>query len=352
MANLKFSGFTAAAAIDQTDSFLVGFDTDGGGANPTNNKWTFPEVAAGLPTFYAGDGTLSAARTLSMDGNDLTFDGGAAVYPTFNIGDITLYPNGQNNSAYPSKNSMQVRGLIRFPYYGAASPGLSWESYNTTVKAYGFSMYGGGGWTHNSGYSVIGPNFAWDSGNDLTARLGVIGVHTFDTVGVYDYICSVGNHADQGMVATSHPIAVGVGLDILKKGGNAVDAAIAMALVLPLCEPHSTGLFGDVFALIKPMNSKKIIGLNGSGPAPKALNSDSLRERGHLIVPEDSIESVTLPGAVKAFDSLNEKFGRMDLMELCAPAIEYAEKGIIISPRVAFDCFHSSKNIKGIATRS
>ena len=62
-------------------------------------------------------------------------------------------------------------------------------------------------------------------------------------------------HAKQGMVATSHPIAVGVGLDILKSGGNAVDAAIAMAFVLPLCEPQSTGLFGDVFAMIKPQNS-------------------------------------------------------------------------------------------------
>jgi len=177
MAGVKFSAFTTGATTANT--LIVGYDSVAG----TNNQYTLAQLKTGLgiTTIYDGDGTLSAARTLSMDGNDVTFDGGAAVYPTFNIGDITLYPNGQNNSAYPSKNSMQVRGLIRFPYYGAASPGLSWESYNTTVKAYGFSMYGGGGWTHNSGYSVIGPNFAWDSGNDLTARLGVIGVHNDNT---------------------------------------------------------------------------------------------------------------------------------------------------------------------------
>ena len=76
MANIKFSDFTASAAIDQTDSFLVGFDNDGGGASPTNNKWTFPEVAAGLPTLYAGDGTLSGNRNVNLGTNNLGFTNG------------------------------------------------------------------------------------------------------------------------------------------------------------------------------------------------------------------------------------------------------------------------------------
>jgi len=178
MAGVKFSAFTTGATTANT--LIVGYDSVAG----TNNQYTLAELKTGLgvTTIYDGDGTLSAARTLSMDGNDLTFDAGSGVYPSFVLGDgVTIFPNGNNASAYPGKNSMQIRGLIKFPYYGAATPGLSWESYNTTVKAFGFSMYGGGGWTHNSGYSVIGPDFDYTSGADLTARLGVIGVHNDNT---------------------------------------------------------------------------------------------------------------------------------------------------------------------------
>ena len=181
MANIKFSAFTNEA-VDVAATELVGYKV---GDTSANYRYSIAQLATALsssiPTIYSADGTLSAARTVAMDGNDLTFSGGSGVYPVFNIGDITLYPNGQNASAYPGKNSMQVRGLIRFPYYGAASPGLSWESYNTSVKAYGFTMYGGGAWSHNSGYSVIGPDFDFTSGADLTARLGVIGVHNDNT---------------------------------------------------------------------------------------------------------------------------------------------------------------------------
>ena len=87
------------------------------------------------------------------------------------------------------------------------------------------------------------------------------------------------SYASSGMVSTSHPIASTVGLDILKKGGNAVDAAIAMALVLPICEPQSTGLFGDVFAIIKSGDTDNIIGLNGSGKAPIKISPENLRSR-------------------------------------------------------------------------
>ncbi len=158
-------------------------------------------------------------------------------------------------------------------------------------------------------------------------------------------------HSQNGMVATSHPIAVSVGLDILKKGGNAVDAAIAMAFVLPICEPQSTGLYGDVFALIKPSNSNNFIGLNGSGSSVKNLTSENLRLKGYNKIPETGVEAITLPGAIASFESLNQKFGSMELRELCYPAIKYAEEGVVVSPRVSFDWFHSFKNLKGNALK-
>ena len=156
-------------------------------------------------------------------------------------------------------------------------------------------------------------------------------------------------YSKQGMVATSHPIACSVGLEILKSGGNAIDAAIAMSFVLPICEPQSTGLFGDVFAMIKLSNSDSIIGLNGSGKAPMKISSESLRERGLSKIPEDGVESITMPGAIAALESLNEKYGTFDLNQLTKPAIDYATNGIVVSPRVAFDWNYSFKNLKGIA---
>ena len=153
-------------------------------------------------------------------------------------------------------------------------------------------------------------------------------------------------YSNRGMVATSHPIASSIGLDILKRGGNAVDAAIAMAFSLPICEPQSTGLFGDVFAMVKPSNSNSIIGLNGSGKAPAKVSAENLRNKNFSVLPEDAIETITLPGAVAALESLNIKFGTMGLDELVQPAITYARNGIVVSPRVAFDWQHSYKTLK------
>ena len=158
-------------------------------------------------------------------------------------------------------------------------------------------------------------------------------------------------YSKQGMVATSHPIACSVGLEILKSGGNAIDAAIAMSFVLPICEPQSTGLFGDVFAMIKLGNSDRIIGLNGSGKAPMKISSDALREKNLSKLPEDAVESITMPGAIAALESLNKKYGTFDLNQLTKPAINYATNGIVVSPRVAFDWNYSFKNLKGVAKR-
>ena len=152
-------------------------------------------------------------------------------------------------------------------------------------------------------------------------------------------------YSTNGMVATSHPIASKTALNALENGGNAVDAAIAAALVLPICEPQMTGLYGDMFALVKLAGSEKIIGLNGSGKSPSALNSSILRKEGHTVVGVNSAHSITLPGAISAFEKLAEDFSVLGLAEACKPAIYYAENGVPVAPRVAFDWEKSSSTL-------
>ncbi len=152
-----------------------------------------------------------------------------------------------------------------------------------------------------------------------------------------------------GMVATSHPIASSVGMTVLKNGGNAADAALAMALVLPICEPQSTGLFGDSFALVKKSGSNDIIGINGSGKAPKAFSADKLREAGYSTMPKNEALSVTMPGAVSAFELIANDFSKWGLSEACKPAIKYSEEGVPIHPRVALDWNLEGSNLSGVA---
>lgn len=144
-------------------------------------------------------------------------------------------------------------------------------------------------------------------------------------------------YARNGVCATSHPIAAQVAIEVLKSGGNAADAAIAGALVLGIAEPQMTGIGGDCFVLLKPAGSEEIIALNGSGRSPRGLNAADLRARGLTAMPIQSIEAVTLPGAIDAFCRLNADFGLKSLEEILAPAIHYAEEGIPVAPRVAFD---------------
>ena len=147
-----------------------------------------------------------------------------------------------------------------------------------------------------------------------------------------------------GGLATDEPSATIAGQDALEAGGNAVDAAIAMALVLPLCEPQSTGLFGDVFALIQPSETDEIIGINGSGKSPSNLNADFLRSKGHIHMPNLDVSTITLPGAIALFEELANKFGKLGLSELCSEPIKYAEEGVVVSPRVSFDWYQGCEN--------
>lgn len=159
-------------------------------------------------------------------------------------------------------------------------------------------------------------------------------------------------YAQSGMCATSHPLAAQVALDILRSGGNAMDAAIAGAVLLGLCEPQMTGIGGDCFALIKPADSQTIHAWNGSGRAPQGLNAADLRAQGHKTIGLESVASITLPGAVDAFCTLSEKFGRKGIDAVLAPSIHYARAGIPVAPRVALDWAEAADRLSGTARQT
>ena len=143
--------------------------------------------------------------------------------------------------------------------------------------------------------------------------------------------------AQNGMCATSHPLAAQEAIAILKQGGNAMDAAIAGAVLLGICEPQMTGIGGDCFVLFKPAGTERIHAMNGSGWAPAEANADVLRSTGQTRIGETSPESVTIPGAMEAFCQLSETWGKIGLDAILAPAIKYADEGVPVAPRVALD---------------
>ncbi|MEO0486541.1 MAG: gamma-glutamyltransferase family protein [Pseudomonadota bacterium] len=151
--------------------------------------------------------------------------------------------------------------------------------------------------------------------------------------------------AANGMCATSHPLAAQAAVTVLEDGGNAVDAALAGAVLLGICEPQMTGIGGDLFALIAPSPDADIVALNGSGRAPAALSSDRLRAAGHETVPLFDPAAVTIPGAIDAICTLSADYGSMGLDRVLAPAIRYAEEGVPVAPRVAFDWAQAMDNL-------
>jgi len=154
--------------------------------------------------------------------------------------------------------------------------------------------------------------------------------------------------ADNGMCATSHPLAAQTAVAILQAGGNAVDAAIGAAILLGLCEPQMTGIGGDCFALVKKPG-QDMIGLNGSGRGPAGLSAAALRDQGHTAMPRRHAVAVTVPGAVDAFCRLHSDHGTLPLDQVLAPAIRYAETGVPVAPRVAADWAESTGNLSGRA---
>lgn len=143
--------------------------------------------------------------------------------------------------------------------------------------------------------------------------------------------------AQHGMVASSQPLASLTGLEVLKRGGNAVDAAIAMAAVLNVTEPMMTGIGGDMFALVYWSRTKELKALNASGRAPRALSLDYFAKKKITQMPLFGMETVTVPGAFDGWVALNEKYGTIKLADLLAPAIAYAENGFPVMEKTAED---------------
>ncbi|WP_210388539.1 gamma-glutamyltransferase, partial [Fusobacterium sp. HMSC073F01] len=140
-------------------------------------------------------------------------------------------------------------------------------------------------------------------------------------------------YAKNGMVATGSPLAAQAGLEILKKGGNAIDAAIATAAALTVVEPTGNGIGGDGFAILSVNN--KMYGLNASGPSPKLLEAQDLLNKGLKEMPKYGFTPVNVPGIPKAWAELSKKFGKLPLSEVVAPAVKLAREGYAVPVNVA-----------------
>ncbi|MBX3579009.1 MAG: gamma-glutamyltransferase family protein [Rhizobiaceae bacterium] len=138
------------------------------------------------------------------------------------------------------------------------------------------------------------------------------------------------------MAATSHPLATATAIDVLKAGGNAVDAALAASATLCVVEPHMTGIGGDCFAIVAEPDGK-VHGLNGSGRAPAAADAERIRALGHSVMPEVGPLPVTVPTAVQAWEVLHQRFGALPFDRLFRDAVRYGEDGFAVHPRVARD---------------
>lgn len=142
--------------------------------------------------------------------------------------------------------------------------------------------------------------------------------------------------AKNGMAASSQPLVSQVAIDVLKRGGNAIDAAIAANAMQGLCEPSGNGIGGDLFAIVWDAKTGKLYGLNGSGRAPKGLSLAWFKQQGITQIPMRSALAITVPGCVDAWATLHGRFGKLAWSEVLAPAIRNAKAGVPLSPTVAF----------------
>jgi gamma-glutamyltranspeptidase/glutathione hydrolase len=151
--------------------------------------------------------------------------------------------------------------------------------------------------------------------------------------------------AQNGMVATSQPLATQVGLDVLKAGGNAIDAAIAANAMLGLVEPTGCGIGGDLFAIVWDAKTKQLYGLNASGRSPQSLTMEHFAEKGLDKIPKFGPLPVSVPGAVDGWFMLNERFGSKPMQELLAPSIDYARNGFPVTELIAYYLEMNQKRI-------
>jgi len=152
--------------------------------------------------------------------------------------------------------------------------------------------------------------------------------------------------AQNGMVATSHPLASQIGIDILKEGGNAIDAAIAANAALGLMEPTGNGIGGDLFAIIWIEKEKKLYGLNASGRSPENLTLEYFKENNFKSIPAYGPLPVSVPGCVDGWFELHNKFGKIKMRDILNPTIKYAEDGFPVTELVSYYMDVASDNFK------
>lgn len=152
--------------------------------------------------------------------------------------------------------------------------------------------------------------------------------------------------AQNGMACTSHPLASQAAIDILKKGGTAIDAAIAANACLGLMEPTGSGIGGDLFAIVWDAKTKKLYGLNASGRSPKNLSLAYFQEKGMTSIPAYGPLPVTVPGAVDGWFQLHKRFGKLSMAEVLQPATQYAENGFPVTELIAYYLQLSARRFK------
>jgi len=175
--------------------------------------------------------------------------------------------------------------------------------------------------------------------------LGVIS-YSQDRLTGHDFATRSEVIARNGMAATSQPLATQVALDILKKGGNAIDAAIAANAVLGLVEPTGCGIGGDLFAIIWSADKQKLFGLNASGRSPRSLKLDYFRKNGYEFIPSYGPLSVSVPGCVDGWFEMHNMFGRLSMRDILQPAITYATEGFPVSEVIAYYLDRNTKALQ------
>ena len=166
--------------------------------------------------------------------------------------------------------------------------------------------------------------------------LAAVSLHAADRITGKTFATRSEVIAAHGMAATSQPLATQVALDILQQGGNAIDAAIAANAMLGLVEPTGNGIGGDLFAIVWDAESRKLYGLNASGRSPYSLTLEWFQQQGLESIPSHGPLPVTVPGAVDGWFELHERFGKLPMQQVLAPAIQYAQEGFPVSELIAY----------------
>lgn len=172
------------------------------------------------------------------------------------------------------------------------------------------------------------------------------GIMAQDRITGHDFATRSEVIAEHGMAATSQPLATQVALDILKKGGNAIDAAIAANAVLGLVEPTGSGIGGDLFAIIWSAEKQQLYGLNASGRSPRSLKLEYFTEKGYEKIPAYGPLPVSVPGCVDGWFEMHGMFGVLPMEDILSPAINYARKGFPVTELIAFYMKSGTANLK------